>query len=245
MIKLTEQEKGLLLDKFFPLGKIPFYDYTTKTLSFSDTTTRRFIFDGCAVQKSPRPKTLTDPDKLNAGHLGFGLFESLSVLIQEDYELYLKLFNFFTEVDKIASSMISLHSHAVVIFSHQSFGDRLFPHIHQDSGNDLKTLSLFFNLTDSDPVAPVLTLFDTLEVESKFFKKGYTDHKLLLLHERKSKNPDIVNISNNMCILFDADKIPHSLSYTDDIWVTIVYDHVESVCDFIDKGRYYVGTIRK
>jgi hypothetical protein len=132
-----------------------------------------------------------------------------------------------------------------VIFSHQSFGDRLFPHIHQDSGNDLKTLSLFFNLTDSDPVAPVLTLFDTLEVESKFFKKGYTDHKLLLLHERKSKNPDIVNISNNMCILFDADKIPHSLSYTDDIWVTIVYDHVESVCDFIDKGRYYVGTIRK
>lgn len=245
MIKLTKQEKTVLLDKFLPLGKIPFYDQSTGQLSFSDTTTRRFIFDGVSIQRSPRPRTLTDPNKLNVGHLGFGLFESISVLIQEDYELYLKLFNFFTEVDKIASTMISSYSHAVVIFSHRSFGDRLFPHIHQDSGNDLKTLSLFFNLTNSDSTEPVLTLLDTLEPDSKFFKKGYTDHKLLLLHERKSKNPDYVKISNNMSILFDADKIPHALSYTDDIWVTIVYDHVESVCDFTDKGRYHVGTIRK
>jgi len=239
---LTDQEQSLLKNKLFPLGKIPYYN--NGQLSLTDTPTRRFILESSHVTKTVRPPTLQDANKIDLGYLGFGIFESISVLIQDDYSLYERLFNFFNSADKIASSLISSCSHAVAIFSHNSFGDRLFPHIHQDSGKDLKSLSLFFKLTNNSSEIPVLTLLDDIGTDSKFFKKGYTDHKLLLLHEQKSKAKDEIQISNNMCILFDADRIPHTLSYTDDIWLTIVYDHVTPVYNLNDKGRYHVGTIQ-
>jgi hypothetical protein len=238
---LTDQEQTLLKNKLFPLGKIPYYN--NGQLSLTDTPTRRFILESLHVKKTVRPPTLQDTNKIDLGYLSFGIFESISVLIQDDYSLYEKLFNFFNNVDQIVSSLISSYLHAVVIFSHSSFGDRLFPHIHQDSGKDLKSLSLFFKLTNNSNEIPVLTLLDNIGTDSKFFKKGYTDHKLLLLHEKKSTAKDKIQISNNMCILFDADRIPHTLSYTNDIWVTVVYDHVTSVCNLTDKGRYHVGTI--
>lgn len=241
---LTKEETQVLIDTVCPLGNVPYYDTISKEISFSDTDIRRFILDSTHVTRTVRPSILAETGKIDMTYLGFGILESIAVLLQENYSLYKKLFDLFDRADKLASGLISSCSHAVILITHKSFGERLFPHIHQDSGKDLKTLSLFFKLTDTTDEVPVLTLLDNIEKDSKFFKKGYTDHKLLLVHERKSKTRDEIHISNNMCILFDADRIPHTLSYTDDIWVTIVYDHVTPVCDLIDKGRYHVGTIQ-
>ena len=243
-MKLLDYEKQLLLDKVFPLGKIPFYNDILKEVSFSDTEIRRFILDSNYVTRNIRPGVLAVPGKLNSNYMGFGIFESIAILIEKNYDLYKKLFEFINNADNHASKLISSYSHAVIVVSHKSFGSRLIPHIHQDSGNNLKTLSLFFKLTDTSNEIPILTLLDSLESDSKFFRKGYTDHKLLLLHERKSKVKEEIQISNNMCILFEADKIPHTLTYTDDIWITLTYDHVTPVCDLTNKGRYHVGTIR-
>jgi len=241
---LTEAEADIILNKVCPLGQIPFYNECTKEVSFSDTEARRFILDSTYVKRTLRPEVLTGRGKIEPNYLSFGILESIAVLLQTDYNLYKRLFNFIDQIDNFASTLISSCSHAVVIISHKSFGNRLFPHIHQDSGNNLKTLSLFFKLTDFSNEAPVLTLLDNLEKDSKFFKNGYTNHKLLLLHEKKSKLRDEIQISNDMCILFDAEKIPHTLSYTDDIWITVVYDHVTPVYDFTNKGRYHVGAVQ-
>jgi hypothetical protein len=241
---VTEEERELILNKVCPLGQVPFYNEFSKEISFSNTEARRFILDSNYIKRSLRPEVLTGHGKLESNYLSFGILESIGTLLQQDYNLYKRLFNFINQVDNFASTLISSCSHAVVIVSHNSFGKRLFPHIHQDSGNNLKTLSLFFKLTDFSNEAPVLTLLDNLDKESKFFKNGYTDHKLLLLHERKTKSRDEIQISNNMCILFDAEKIPHTLSYTDDIWITVVYDHVTPVYNFTNKGRYHVGTVQ-
>lgn len=239
---LSADELTLLLEKFLPLGQVPKFDPISKSISITDTTTRRFIFDGNHVKKFKKSNKLTDPGKFNPTYLGFGFFETLSVLLQDNYDLYQKLFDFFDKVDQYASTIAPQSSNAVIIFSHKSFGDRLFPHIHQD-GPKLPTMSLFFNLTNLD-TSPELTFFDTLENNDKSFDRGYTDHKLLLLHERKSKNTETVQINNNMCILFDAYKIPHTFSYTNDMWATVVYDHVDPTVTLENKGRYHVGSVQ-
>lgn len=243
-MKLNNSEQKILFDTLFPIGQVPYYDRNLGTIKFSETSFRRFIFDSTHVSRTVRPTTLTNPNKFNAGYLGFGFFESLSTVLQQDYQLYQKLFNFFNDADKIASNMISSCSHAAMVFSHKSFGERLLPHIHQDSGTDKKTLSIFFNLTAEHNEAPVLSLFDSIDTDSKSFKQGYVNHKLLLIHERNSTNAEHIPIENGMCILFNADTIPHALSYTNDIWVTIIYDHVEeNSINFFNKGRYHVGSV--
>jgi hypothetical protein len=246
-MQLTKQEQHILLEKFFPLGRVPRYDFSKQSIQLSDTSARRFILEAGEVKRSSRAEVLTNPDKYNPEYIGFGFFESLAVIIQDDYQLYKKLFDFFTKIETVANSLISECSQAAVVCSHTSFGDRLFPHIHQDSGMGYKTLSIFVKLTDITNESPVLKFFDTLDVESKCFKKGYTDHKLLLVHERKSTDIDNIVISNNMCVLFDAYKIPHSLAYADDIWATVVYDNVllkpEAETKFINKGRYDIHSV--
>lgn len=240
-MKLSDSELALLKEKFLPLGQMPKFDPVTKTVSLTDTTTRRFIFDGNHVKKFKKSNSLAHAGKFEPTYLGFGFFETLSVILQDDYALYQKLFDFFDKVDQFASTISPNSSNAVIVLSHNSFGERLFPHIHQD-GVKLPTMSLFFNLTGIDS-NPTLTFFDTLEESDKVFSKGYTDHKLLLVHERKTKHPENILINNNMCVLFDAYKIPHTFSYTNDLWATVVYDHVDPVISLENKGRYHVGTV--
>jgi hypothetical protein len=83
---------------------------------------------------------------------------------------------------------------------------------------------------------------DTLDHESKTFKKAYTDHRVLLLHERNSKNTDSIQIGNNTGIIFNAFDIPHSFTYTDDLWATVIYDHIDT--EKLSKDRYRVFPVK-
>jgi hypothetical protein len=242
---LTQEESSLLFDKLFPLGKVPQYDHKNQTITLSDTSTRRFIFDSQFVKRLPRTQLLSDPEKYNTTYLGFGLLEALSVLVQDNYSLYKRLYDLFTNIDKEISKIIPQCGQAAVLFSHKSFADKLITHIHQDDENNLPTLSIFFRLTDIDNELPVLTLFDELDHDSKILQRGYTDHRLMLIHERKSTHQDNISIQETQGVFFNASKTPHCFSYTNDIWVTVVYDHVApSIPIDFTKNRYYVCPIK-
>jgi hypothetical protein len=243
-LQLTDSEQQILFEYFFPLGKIPFYDRTQNSIQLSDTAARRFIFDSNHTSRIGKSIELSDQKKFNPCYLGFGFFETLSTIIDKNYNLYKKLFTFFNNVDERVSKIIGSCSQSVITFSHTSFGERLFPHIHQDHSPQSPTMSVFFKLTNNSADVPSLIFYDTLDNDSKLFEQGYTNHKLLLLHERKSAEAVHVPINTNDAILFDAYKTPHSFTYTKDIWATIVYDHVSNInADIVDKGRYYVCSI--
>ena len=240
-LQLTSAEQDLLFRSFFPLGRVPRYDRANSTIELSTTSTRRFIFDSNYTHRLGKSIELANSKKFDPNYLGFGFFETLSTVIQEDYNLYVKLFNFFNNVDEKVSKIINSCSQSVIIFSHNSFGERLFPHIHQDHSKQSPTLSVFFKLTNNDTTSPSLILCDSLEHDSKVFEQGYTNHKLLLSHERKSLGTEYITINNNDAILFDAYNTPHSFTYTNDIWATVVYDHVSHInADTVNKGRYHV-----
>jgi hypothetical protein len=243
-LQLTKQEQEVLFEYFFPLGQIPWYNRDQNSIQLSETSVRRFIFDSNHTSRVGKSIELSNSKKFNPCYLGFGFFETLSTIIDKDYNLYKKLFTFFNNVDEKVSNMIGSCSQSVITFSHTSFGERLFPHIHQDHNPQSPTLSVFFKLTNNDNVGPSLILYDPLDDNSKMFEQGYTNHKLLLLHERKSAEAVHVPINTNDAILFDAYKTPHSFTYTEDIWATIVYDHVSNInADIVDKGRYHVCSI--
>lgn len=245
MNPLDDREVNLLLDNFIPLGQVPIYDRGTQQLSFPKTSTRRFNLDSNYVKRIGKSSILLDKQKYNPKYVSFGFFETLSVLIQNDYTLYRKIHDFVYEMDKHISSVIESCTHAAAIFSHRSFGDRLFPHIHQDDERKMPTLSAFFNLTKKAE-NPKLFFSDTIEENSREMRTGYTDHKTLLVYERKSSQYEI-EINDGDVILFDAYKIPHTFTYTDDLWLTLVYDHSNIIdsSKILKKDRHHVCTIFK
>jgi hypothetical protein len=226
MLSLDEAQRALILKKLAPLGRVPRYDAEAQTVTLSETSARRFIIDGTACTQRPRSIALQDPKAYDPSYLGFGIHEALSVLIQDDYALYATLFDTVRQIDSTASTMFGSCEQAALILSHNSFGEELFPHVHARSMMDTQTLSLFVNLTGTD--SATLTLFDPVTEDSRVFKNGYTDHRVVAVHARKADQREI-KIEHGSFILFDAAKTPHKFSYSDDIWLTFVYDHVNGV----------------
>lgn len=216
---LTSANIQLLLDKFAPLGRVP--NVVDGVLSFSETTARKFILDSSFVKRLPRNSSLVQRRLYDTKFICFGAKEALSAIIQDDWELYSDLFKWIDEVDELASAYIESCEQAAIVISHSSFGDQLFPHIHQNG--PLPTVSVFFNLTSS--ASSTLNLYPALQPTDKAAGRGYTDHRVLALALR-DKSPTALNIPGDKphMLVFDAPRTPHSYSYTDDLWFTFVYD---------------------
>ena len=225
MLKISDKQKELLLRKLCPLGRVPKYDGANGTLEFVETTTRRFIHDGCSVYRMSRSEALANKNAYDPSYLGFGINEALSVLIQDDLDLYRAMFDLCAKIDDIVRVMVMSCEQAAVLFNHNSFGDRLFPHIHaRSSVRNGHTLSIFYNLTQTSEVAPVLTFSEPVFPGHRCYESGYTKHQLLAVHERRSEKSEI-HIRHGDAVIFDAANVPHSFTFTDDIWLTFVYDH--------------------
>lgn len=222
----------MVLQAVAPLGRVPRFDGTE--LHLSDTTARRFILDISRIAKRPKTELLANSRAFDDSYVGIAFSNALNRLIQRDFQVYTKLFGLVEELDALASCWVSSCEQAAVILSHRSFGDRLFPHIHFRSEADLPTLSVFYNLTSAQP--STLRLLDPVFQGDRAFESGYTDHRALLVHERRS-TPVEVTVQHDSALLFDASHQPHSYSYSDDLWLTLVYDQARCQ-NLVLKDRY-------
>lgn len=219
---ITPEQKTLLLEKVCPLGRVPCN--VGGRIEFTETTARRFINDGYQVGRRPKNPMLVDPTAYNPRYLGFGIREALSIIIQDDYGLYTGMIHLLDEMEAIALERISSSENAIMLFAHKSFGERLFPHIHTRSNDPSDTLSMFCNLTQTSEEKPQLIMFKEVGQGDRAYERGYTDHKVMMAHERRGVS-EIVEIHHEAFVEFPAYKIPHVMTYTDDLWVVLVYDH--------------------
>lgn len=229
MVFLQDEIK-LLIDRVAPLGRVPRYDLERQTLELVDTSVRRFMNDISRFRRQPRNRLHSLPGAYDPLNLGIGINEALTLLIQDHPELYEQLFEEILLWDHTATGLAktSAAEQAIVLFCHRSFGEGVFPHLHaRRLGDAPSTLSIFLNLSrgsqGDDP--PVLTLYDKLERTDRFYLTGYTDHKKVAVAARRGQ-PTEVKIHHGDAVMFAADRIPHTFSYTDDLWMVLVYDSV-------------------
>lgn len=220
---LNEQDKSLVLEHLAPLGRVP--SWRDDKLQFAETSARRFINDQSKAEQRPRNARLSESDAYDPAYLGLGIYESLAcALIQRDYHLYERLFYLLKELDAEASGTFKTCEQAAVLLSHRSFGEQLFTHIHAGSRRNLPTLSVFVNLTGTE--SSVLTVYPQLSEDSKAYRVGYTNHKILLATTRSQQTSEI-EITDRTNIVFNASTVPHRYSYGNDLWLTLVYDQID------------------
>jgi hypothetical protein len=211
---LTPEEEDTLFDLFFPLGNVLKYDPILRVVNTLESPMRRYILDSNNTKKISKSNILSMKGKFDCNFLSYGFFETLNVVMQKDYKLYSKLYDYFDNLDCLMSKFIKSTVNKTVLFSNNKFGEKLFTHIHLD--NDTRH--------DTEE-RPCLMLYDNLNEDSKILTKGYMDFKKLTHHEKTSKSTEAVTINDLDVIKFDASTIPHSFTYNEDLWVTFVYDH--------------------
>ena len=219
---LSDIEKQLVLEHLAPLGCVP--AWRDGQLTMSKTSARRFINDQTSVLQRPRNSRLNIPAAYDPGYLGIGIYEALAAsLIQVSYGLYVKFFQFLKSKDFDAAEQISSCEQAAIILSHRSFGEELFTHIHAGAEPNRPTISQFYNLTGTG--TSELILYPELDESSKAYRTGYTNHRVLAAVTR-SQPTHSIPIFNGATVTFSAATTPHRFPYTDDVWLTLVYDQV-------------------
>lgn len=242
---LNDKEVNILHEIFFPTGNVLKYDPNSKIVNVLTSPMRRYILDSNHTKKLPKSKLLSSPGKFDCNFLSYGFFETLNVILERDFELYFKIFTFFDYLDQVMSNYIVSTVNKTVLFSNNKFGEKLFTHIHLDNEERLETLSLFFRLTRKTQDLPKLILYDNLSEHSRILTKGYMDFKKLTHHEKTSLSTQEIEIKDFIIIKFNASIIPHSFTYNEDLWVTMVYDHAEltEVASFQSNNRYSISNI--
>lgn len=226
MLSLNEIEKQQLIEFIAPLGCVPRYDAAMNSLLFSCTPARRFILDGTRVLQRARTSALVNAQAYNPKYIGIGIREALGTIIQTNYDLYLKLYQYIAALDAQVAQDLQSCEQAALILSHSSFGKELFTHIHARSEPSRPTLSVFINLSGAD--TSTLTLYTPVHESSRGYQEGYTDQRVLAIHARNVQHEEIT-IHSGDCILFNASRVPHKYKYSNDLWLTLVYDHVQGL----------------
>lgn len=217
---MTPSQIDLIL-KLSVMGQVPKVD--GNGLVFSKSAVRRFINDSGAVKRRPRSRLLVDPNKYAPEYFGIGFKEACATLLQDDYDLYVELFDLCDTMDLAATKFVESAEQAIILICHSSFGPFLESHIHQQSDPALKTVTLFKRLTHGD-ILPKMMLFDPVGPGSKIYERGYTNRKFVSVHERASFDSRIEFDVDEQALIFDAQFIPHKMTFTDDLWLAFVYD---------------------
>jgi len=241
---LTDDEVETLQNLFFPIGNVLKFDPKEKVVNVLPSSMRRYILDSNYTKKLPKSQLLSNPNKGDCNYISYGFFETLNVLLEANYDLYIKLFSYFDYIDYTISKFLKSTNNKTVLFSNHRFGEKLFTHIHLDNDKKADTVSLFFKLTDKSNQYPNLILYDPLTPDSRILAKGYTDFKKLAYHEKTSKTIQNIQIEDFLLIKFNASIIPHSFTYNEDLWVTFVYDHaLTETLTFEDKINHSVSKL--
>lgn len=218
---MTPNQVELIIKKLAVLGQVPKLD--GDRITFSNSAVRRFINDANEVERCKRNRKLGASQKYNPAYFGIGFKEAASTLLQDDFDLYEFLFDICDEMDLLASKYVQSAEQAIVLICHSSFGTELETHIHQSCDSSKKTVTLFKRLT-SHSKNPIMRMFEPVLEGSKIFERGYTSRKLMTLHARNTFATRTEFEIGESILMFDAQFIPHSMSFTDDIWLAFVYD---------------------
>ena len=225
-MQISREHEKLLMDHVMPWGRI--LEVGADNINAVWSPTRRFLFDSSQARRSLKSRKLVDPRRFDPRYTGLGINEALGNLIQVNYGLYALMFEKLRELDDSVRPYFAECSQAAVLFCHTAFGERLFPHVHAAADTPLPSLSVFTNLTRRDSKNPILRVQKELPDDSTLLASGYTDHRRLLANERRVPQ-EAVEVKDGDRLLFNASHIPHSFTYTDDLWMVIVYDNVTTV----------------
>lgn len=214
--------KQWFLDNIVPLGKVK--EYTGNGV-FNDTniTGSRFMKDRTndVVRINPSKKSKENFPSL----IAYSFDHALQYAINFHPFIYNRLTKLCSDVEKMAEEYLVDCEHSAVLVGHKSLGNEITLHTHRLG--DVKKYSMTFI---------VRLTFDDTPVEYKFYEPipdndpllgQYYFNPILLKQYVKDKKPnEIVSGARSSILVFNASHIPHSVSYSDDIYLYFVYDNV-------------------
>jgi hypothetical protein len=151
---------------------------------------------------------------------------AIDCIMYKNPDMYKKLKKLCYDVEELAENYISSCDYAAVIAGHNSLGKQFVVHSHRLNDDDRKTFTIVVKLSDLDPVsAKLLTWrpYDRSDPDLPFYYVQYPRMQKFCEEYR----PDCIDLNSNLAtLIFNATMCPHSVRWSNDLYLFFVYDHV-------------------
>lgn len=162
------------------------------------------------------------PSKLMAYHFD----HAIDCIMYKESDMYKKIKKLCYDVEELVEKYISSCDYAAVIAGHKSLGEQFVVHSHRLNDDDRKTFTVVVKLSNIDTInAKLLTWrpYDRNDPDLPYYYVQY--HRMQQFCQ--TYNPDTIELDAKIStLIFNATMSPHSVIWTDDVYLFFVYDHV-------------------
>jgi len=149
-----------------------------------------------------------------------------STSIKKQPYIYNKFIGLSRDVEIFAEKYISSCDNAVVLVGHDSLGTGINTHTHRITEGKKFTFTIAIQLTFSDePVT--YKFFQPLDDNDKNISLYYADIDLLESKIEGQVPTTLRSLSRSSVLVFNGAYTPHSVDYSNDLYLFFVYDNVE------------------
>jgi hypothetical protein len=221
---LVDYLKQWVLDNMIVFGKY-YADIGHGNIDKIDISGSRFIKERTSsiVRRPPDKNSRNTFPELLSYH-----FEQVieSTSIKKQPYVYNKFIDLSRNVEAFAEKYISSCDNAVVLVGHRSLGAGINTHTHRITDGKKFTFTIAIQLTFSDePVT--YKFFQPLDDNDKDISLYYADVNLLEDKIRGQVPTTLRSLSRSSVLVFNAAYTPHSVDYSNDLYLFFVYDNVE------------------
>jgi len=214
-----------------PLGKVQQYLGQGKFQEIGIDGARYFKQRTSNIQRlEPSKQSMKDfPDLLT-----YDFEHALQYAIGKEPFVYHRLTKLSNHVEQLAQEYIENCEHSAVLVGHSSLGKKINVHTHRFSDTKKYSMTFIVRLTFFDQ--PVKYFFyDPIKEIDPLFTRYYTNPNLLRSYVENLDPYIIQTEARSSVLVFNAGYTPHSVTYSDDIYLYYVYDNVTLKPDALEK----------
>lgn len=162
------------------------------------------------------------PSKLMAYHFD----HAIDCIMYKNPDMYKKLKKLCYDVEELAEKYISSCDYAAVIAGHSSLGKQFVVHSHRLNDDNRKTFTVVVKLSNLDSNSAQLLTWRPYDRSDPDLPYYYVQYQRMQKFCREH-NPDIIDLNSKIAtLIFNATMCPHSVIWSDDLYLFFVYDHV-------------------
>jgi hypothetical protein len=162
------------------------------------------------------------PSKLIAYHFD----HAIDCLMYKNTDMYKKIKKLCYDIEELTEKYISSCDYAAVIAGHNSLGKQFVVHSHRLNDENRKTFTVVVRLSKINTTPAKLLTWRPYDRNDPELPHYYVQYQRMQ-NFCKKHSPDIINLdSTSATLIFNATMSPHSVIWTNDLYLFFVYDHV-------------------
>ena len=214
--------KQWFIDNILPLGQVKQYVGKGNFLNIDITGSRFFkARTSDIIRTEPSKRSMQDFPEL----LTYDFEHALQYAIGKEKFIYNRLTTLSHKVENLAQEYLISCEHSAVLVGHNSLGHSINLHTHRLSDSKKMSMTIIVRLTfNDDPVT--YTFYNPIDDHDPLLDKYYTNPRVLEKYAKKNKSFDIKTNARSSILVFNATQTPHSVTYSNDLYLYYVYDNV-------------------